>query len=111
MAAWVTQAARRDWPPNSLDLQPGSPGGTLQELADRIGVQAAPRNVTIAADRPEDRAFSNPGPVEPLAQQTDRAGVRTGTEGQTHFASRAFLVRLRFADGDDDAVGGELEVT
>jgi hypothetical protein len=93
-----------------LDLQSGSPGCALEELADRIGVQAAPRNMTVLSNSPEDRALRNPGLVEPLTQRTDRAGIWTGTEGQTQLASGAFLVCLRFADGDDDAVGRELEV-
>ena len=92
-------------PAELLDLQSGSPGCALEEFADRIGVQAAPRDVTVAADRPEDRAFRNPGLVEPLTQRADRAGIVTGSEGQPHFASGALLVCLGFADGDDDTVG------
>jgi hypothetical protein len=88
-----------------LDLQSRPAGCALQELADGIPVQAAPRNMTVSLNGPEDRAFSNRGPVEPLAKRADRARILTGTEGQTHFPSGAFLVCLRFADGDDDAVG------
>jgi hypothetical protein len=73
-------------------------------------VQAAPRDMSIADDRPEDRAFSNPGPVEPLPERADRTRILTCSEGQTHFASGALLVRLRLADVDDDTVGGELQV-
>jgi len=61
--------------------------------------------MSIAADRPEDGAVGNSGSDEPLVQRADRARILTGTEGQTHFPSGAFLVCLRFADGDDDAVG------
>jgi hypothetical protein len=61
--------------------------------------------MTIPLNGPEDRAFSNPGPVEPLAQRANRARILTGSKGQTHFPSGALLVCLRFADGDDDAVG------
>jgi hypothetical protein len=74
-------------------------------------MQAAPRDVTVSSYGPEDRAFNNSGPVEPLSQRADRASVVACSEGQAHLASRAFLVCLRFADGDNDAVGGELEVT
>ena len=92
-------------PTEFLNLQSRPAGCALQELADRIGVQAAPRNMTVSSDGPEDRAFSNCGPVEPLAQRADGARILTRTEGQTHLASRALLVCLRFADGDDDSVG------
>ncbi len=94
-----------------LDLQSRPAGCTLEELADRVPVQAAPRNMTVSSNGPKDRAISNPGPVEPLAQRTDRAGILTGAEGQTHFPSGALLVCLRFTDGDNHTVGGELEVT
>jgi hypothetical protein len=97
-------------PSELLDLQSRPTGCTLEEFADGIGVQAAPRNMTVSLNGLEDRASSNCGPVEPLTQCTDRARIRTGTEGQAHFPSGALLVCLRFTDGDDDTVGGELEV-
>ena len=86
-------------------------GCTLEELADRIPVQAAPRYMTVSSNGTEDRAFSNRGPVEPVAQRPDWASILTRTEGQTHFPSGALLVCLRFADGDDHAVGREFQVT
>jgi hypothetical protein len=67
--------------------------------------------MSLAADRTEDRAFSNRGLVEPLAQRTDRASVGARTKGQANFSSGALLVRLRFGDADDDTVGGELQIT
>ena len=67
--------------------------------------------MTVSPNRPEDRTFGNPGPVEPLPERADRASVVTGTKGQPHFPSSAFLVCLRLADGDDDAVGEQFEVT
>lgn len=65
-----------------LDLQSRSAGGAFEQLADRIGVQAAPGHMTVSSDGTEDGAFSNPGPVEPLAQRADRASVVACTEGQ-----------------------------
>ena len=50
-----------------FDLQSRPAGGALEELADRIGVQATPGYMTVSSNGTEDRAFSNPGPVEPLA--------------------------------------------
>jgi hypothetical protein len=97
-------------PAELLDLQSRPAGCTLEELADGIGVQAAPRNMTVSSNRPEDRAFSNPGPVKPLAQSPDRARILTGTKGQANFLFGALLVCLRFGDVDDDTVGGELQV-
>jgi hypothetical protein len=98
-------------PAEFLHLQSRPACCTLEELADRIPVQAAPRYMTISSNGTEDRAFSNRGPVEPLAQRADRARILAGTEGHTHFPSGALLVCLRLADGDDDTVGGELQVT
>ena len=93
-----------------LDLQSRPAGCTLEELADGVLVQAAPRYMTVSSNGTEDRAFSNPGPVEPLAQRSDRASVGARPKGQSHFASCTLLVSLRLADVDD-TVGGELEVT
>ena len=62
-------------PAELLDLQSRPAGCTLEELADRVSVQTAPRNMTVSSNGPEDRAFSNPGPVEPLAQRADRASI------------------------------------
>lgn len=53
---------------------------------------------------PEDRAFLNPGPVEPQSQRADRASVGARPKGQAYISSGAFLVCLRLADGDDSAV-------
>jgi hypothetical protein len=78
-----------------FDLQSRPPGCVFEELADRIPVQAAPRYMSVAANGPEARAFNNSSLVESLTQ----------------CAARALLVRLRPADGDDDTVGGELQVT
>ena len=83
---------------------------SLQELSNGVFVQAASRDMSIAADRPEDRAFSNPGPVEPLTQRSDRASLLTRPKGQAHFPSGALLVRLRLADVDDDTVGREFQI-
>jgi len=98
-------------PAERLNVHSGPRSSTLQELADRIGVQAAPRYMTVSSHGPEDGAIGNPGPVEPLPERADRASILTRSKGQTHLASRALLIRLRFADGHHDAVGGELEVT
>jgi len=91
-------------PAELLHFQSRPAGCTLDELADRIPVQAAPRNMTESSNGPKDRTFRNSGLVEPLAQRADRTRILTGTDGQTHFPSGALLVRLRFADADD-AVG------
>lgn len=98
-------------PTEFVDLQSRPHRCTLQKLADRILVQAAPRNMTVSLNGPEDRAFSNPGPVEPLAQRTDGTRILTGSEGQAYVSSGALLVCLRLANADDDAIDGELEVT
>lgn len=86
-----------------LYLQSRPAGCTLEELADGIGVQAAPRNMTISANGPEVRASANRGPVKPLAQRAVRERFLTGSKGQTQFPSSALRVCLRLADGDDDA--------
>ena len=68
-------------PAELLDLQSRPTGCTLQELADGIGVQAAPRNMSVSSNGTEDRAIGNPGPVEPLAQRADRTRFLTGSKG------------------------------
>ena len=77
---------------------------TLEELADRIPVQAAPRYMTVSSNGTEDRAFSNPSPAEPLAQRPDRASIGARPKGQAYFPCGALLVCLRFAGADDDTV-------
>jgi hypothetical protein len=61
--------------------------------------------MSVAADRPEDGTIGNSGSGEPLPERADRTRILTSTEGQTHFASGALLVRLRLADVDDDTIG------
>ena len=46
-------------PAELLHLQSRPAGCTLEELADRVLVQAASRDMSIAADRPEDGTFGN----------------------------------------------------
>ena len=67
--------------------------------------------MSIAADRTEDWTVGNSGSGEPLAERVDRTRFLTGSKRQALFPSGGLLVGLRFSDGDDDAVGGELEVT
>ena len=92
-------------PAERINIHSGPSCSSLQELADGILVQTSPRDMAIAPNRPEDRALSNPGPVEPLAERADRASVGARPEGQTHFPSGALLVCLRFANADDDTLG------
>jgi hypothetical protein len=92
-------------PAELLDLQSRPAGCTLEELADGISVQGAPRDVTVSSNGPEDRTISNRGPVEPLAQRTDGTRILNGSEGQAYVSSGALLVCLRLANADDDAIG------
>lgn len=55
-------------PGELLDLQSRPACCTLQQLADGILVQASPRYMTVAADRPEDGTVGNSGSGEPLPE-------------------------------------------
>src|ERR1700731_2074216 len=105
IAAWVTQPARSECPPSSTTFNPALPAARFRSLPIESRCRPQPRNMAISSNGTEDRAFSDPGPVEPLAERADRARIVAGTEGQAYFASYALLVGLRFADADDDAVG------
>ena len=97
-------------PAERINTHSGPTCSSLQEPSNRVSVQTASRDMSIAADRPEDGTVGNSGSSEPLLERADRARILTGSEGQTHFSSRALLARLRFANADDDTVGGELQV-
>jgi hypothetical protein len=97
-------------PAEWINVHSGPSCSSLQELSNRVFVQAASRDMSIAADRPEDGTVGDFGSGEPLPERADRTRFLTGTEGQSHFASCTLLVRLRSADGDDDTVRGELQV-
>ena len=98
-------------PAERINIHSGPRSSPLQELSNRVSVQAASRDMTVSLNGPEDRAFLNPGPIEPLAQRQDWTCLGARSEGQAHLASGALLVRFRLADGNDDAVRGELKVT
>ena len=97
-------------PAERFNIHSGPGCSSLQELFNRVSVQAALRDMSVAADRPKDGTIRNSGSGEPLSERPDRTRILTGSEGQTHFASGALLVRLRLGDADDDTVGWGLEV-
>ena len=80
-------------------------GCTLEELADRIGVQATPRYMTVSLNGRK----TGPSRVAAVSSHwrsgADRTRFLTGTEGKTHFSSGALLVSFRLANLVDDAVG------
>ena len=81
-------------PAELLDLQSRLPAARLRSLPIESECRA-PRDVTISANRPEDRAFGNPGLVEPQTQRSDWASIQTRSKRQAHLAPRALLVSLR----------------
>ena len=93
-----------------INVHSGPRCSSLQELSNRVLVQAPPRYMSVAADRTEDWAIGNLGGVQPLAQRQDWTCLGARSGGQAHLASRALLIRFRLADGDDHAVGREFQI-
>ena len=91
-------------PAQRINIHSGPSYSSLQELSYGIFVQAAPRYMSVSADRTEDGTVRDSGSGKPLPERADRTRILTSTEGQTHIPSGTLLVCLRFADGDDDAV-------
>jgi len=52
---------------------------SLQELFNRVSVQAGLRDMSVAANRPEDEALRNSGGGEPLSERADRTRMLTGS--------------------------------
>jgi hypothetical protein len=86
-------------------IQAGRARGPLHDPGDRAIAEAPGQLPAVAVhradeSRPRDRARREPGP-----DRAHRAGRRRRAERDADVAPLALLVRLRPADGDDQAVG------
>jgi len=89
---------------------PGTPGGALENRPDRVPVEPARRELSVAVDGAEDRTRLEPGLFEPAAQGFDCAGLRIFSAGNGNFAAGPLLVGLGCGKFDDHSFGGELQV-
>jgi hypothetical protein len=86
-------------------VEPGRLGAAFHNQRHRLICQAHWLEGAVAVEGSKDRPAPNAGALEPAAERVHRAGERVRAERQTDLAALGFLVGLRAAQLDDEAVG------
>ena len=85
-------------------IEAGAGDGAFDDGADRVFVQGLRVDAAMAVDFTKDRAGLDRGGSQPIFVGVDRARFGAGPDGDRERSSLAFLVGLRPAQADHQAI-------